>query len=153
MFRVIATSALCLIALSGCDSTIGYKQPAGAALGGAAGGWLGSNVGSGSGRLATTAAGALLGAMVGSETGRSLDKADAMYSRRAYAPPAQVPIPPQPSYFCAPQPYAVPYTPPSPAASIVPSHGPVGCRPLAHAPGQVQSYACQATDGSWFIVR
>lgn len=137
-----------LLGISGCSDRIGYNQPAGAVLGGVAGGLLGSRVGSGSGRLAATAAGALLGAAVGGEAGRSLDKADVLYERREVVAPAQVPIPYTPPSAS----YAPPVTPVT-GPVVTPVSGPRNCQMLAGAPGTPQQYACQSTDGTWFIAR
>lgn len=68
------------------------KQTTGLFLGAAAGGLAGSQIGSGKGRLAATAAGTLLGALIGSEIGRSMDEADRLRARRAYARAATAPI-------------------------------------------------------------
>ncbi|MPY68592.1 MAG: glycine zipper 2TM domain-containing protein [Alphaproteobacteria bacterium] len=146
MIRIAVVATGVAVALAGCSGTGGYKEPAGAILGGAAGGLLGSNIGSGSGRLAATAAGAVLGAVLGSDTGRSLHRADSLYYGRSLAAPAQVPVPGQPTY-AAP---AVPHYVPPPTGSVA---GPQNCQALARPPGATTSYACQSIDGTWFIAR
>lgn len=146
MIRMAVIAAGVAVALAGCSGTGGYKEPAGAILGGAAGGLLGSNIGSGSGRLAATAAGAVLGAVLGSDTGRSLDRADSLYYGRPLAAQVPVPVPAQPAYAV---PAAPRYLPP-PTVSVA---GPQNCQALARPPGAATSYACQSIDGTWFIAR
>jgi surface antigen len=81
--RLVA-SVLVLLALVGCASSdLGTKQTVGALAGAGAGGLLGAQVGKGGTQLAATAAGTLLGAFLGNEVGKSLDRADTLYARRA----------------------------------------------------------------------
>ena len=62
---------------------VGTKQTVGAVAGAVAGGLAGSQIGNGSGQLWATGAGALLGTFIGSEVGKSLDKADIAYAKKA----------------------------------------------------------------------
>ncbi len=146
--RSIAIAILSAAVLSGCSNTGGYKQPAGALLGGVGGAVAGAQFGSGTGQLATTGAGALLGALIGSEAGASLDRADqAHYSQRI---PQQVPNP----YFgYAPRPYYG--APRALPRAYVPRYGnwtASNCQALmSNDPFAPANYACQAPNGGWFI--
>ena len=73
------------ITLGACENmqNAGTKETVGGVLGAVTGGYLGSKVGGGSGQLWATAAGTLVGVWAGSEVGRSLDKADIAYARKA----------------------------------------------------------------------
>lgn len=77
--------ALAMVSLTACESiqNSGTKQTVGGVTGAVVGGLLGSKVGGGSGQLWATGIGVLLGGLVGSEVGRSLDKADMVYAKRA----------------------------------------------------------------------
>jgi uncharacterized protein YcfJ len=70
-----------VLGLAGCANDYGPKQMGGGLLGAGLGAWGGSQIGHGTGRLAATGGGALLGGLLGGSAGRSLDRADATYSR------------------------------------------------------------------------
>lgn len=156
MKRTLLLSIVGVLLLAGCASEpYGYKQPAGAVIGGALGGLAGSAIGGGTGRLAATAAGAVLGLALGSEAGKSLDRADHLYYGNAPRYPQQVPMPtPAPSYYLAPpslgsnayQPQA--YFPPQATIPAARSN----CQRLGSSdPFSAPVFACQAGNGGWFF--
>lgn len=78
--KLLIATALC-VSLAACEQ--GHEKQAIGTIGGAGlGALLGSQFGGGKGALAAIAIGTLAGAWGGSEIGKSLDKADQMYSQR-----------------------------------------------------------------------
>jgi surface antigen len=73
------------VGLGACDTmqNAGTKERVGTVVGAVGGGLLGAQIGGGSGQIIAAAAGTLLGTMVGNEIGKSLDKADIAYARKA----------------------------------------------------------------------
>ena len=73
------------VSLAACEGTqnAGTKEKIGSVVGAIGGGVLGAQVGGGSGQFIATGVGTLLGAWVGNEIGKSLDKADYAYARKA----------------------------------------------------------------------
>jgi surface antigen len=82
------------LSLGACENmqNAGNKETFGTAVGAVVGGLLGSKVGGGSGQLWATGAGTLLGAWIGNEMGKSLDKADYAYARKAEERAYEAPI-------------------------------------------------------------
>lgn len=73
---IVAVPLILILAVAGCESTMGPKETGGTLIGGATGALLGSQVGGGRGRLLGVAVGTLAGALIGQEIGKSLDRAD-----------------------------------------------------------------------------
>ncbi len=73
------------VALGACENFqgSGTKEKVGTVAGAVGGGLLGGQIGGGNGQIVAAAAGTLLGAWIGNEVGKSLDKADIAYARRA----------------------------------------------------------------------
>jgi surface antigen len=81
---VVAVAAAVLLAGCAGNEYGGFnKTTGGTLLGAAGGGLLGAQFGKGNGKLAAVGAGVLAGALVGHATGRSLDRADAVYANQA----------------------------------------------------------------------
>lgn len=80
----LATIALLTVSMAGtANAGGGNKAFWGTILGAGGGGVLGSNIGKGNGRTAAIIVGTLFGAGIGQSTGRSLDRADDIYSGRS----------------------------------------------------------------------
>lgn len=152
-----------VISVSACQTT-GQKQGVGAVLGAVGGGLLGSTIGGGSGKLAATAAGVVLGGLLGSETGRSLDRADAVYARQYRGSASQVPVAPPAGYayrgapaYSSAIPSAASHVRVPHRSTVLPfrssASSPANCKPLVGEPGTRLVYACQAAGGAWFIAR
>jgi surface antigen len=153
--RLVA-SVLVSFALVGCaGSDLGTKQTVGALAGAGAGGLLGAQVGKGGTQLAATAAGTLLGAFLGSEVGKSLDRADALYARRAEYRALEY----------APSGHATAWRNPDTGhyGSVTPietyeSAGGAYCREFQHRAQiggrsrDVYGTACRTPDGQWQVV-
>jgi surface antigen len=150
--RLVA-SVLLSLSLMGCASSdFGTKQTVGALAGAGAGGLLGAQVGKGGTQLAATAAGTLLGAFLGGEVGKSLDRADTVYARRAEYQALEY----------APSGYATPWRNPDTGhyGSVTPietyeSAGGTYCREFQHRAEiggrsrDVYGTACRTPDGQW----
>ena len=78
------TSFLLVLAmlLSSCESDPNKKQNIGTILGGATGALIGSSFGGGSGELVAVGIGAVAGAFIGNQIGASMDKTDALESKK-----------------------------------------------------------------------
>ena len=153
--RLVA-SVLLSLSLMGCASSdFGTKQTVGALAGAGAGGLLGAQVGKGGTQLAATAAGTLLGAFLGSEVGKSLDRADTVYARRAEYQALEY----------TPSGYATPWRNPDTGhyGSVTPietyeSAGGTCCREFQHRAQiggrsrDVHGTACRTPDGQWQAV-
>lgn len=147
MKKITVITAFLLLAACSNNSGIGPKQQTGSILGATAGGLAGDQLGGGTGRLAATAAGVLLGASFGSNAGRSLDRADALYSRSYGSYSASTfgyAAPPTPAYQ-APAGYVAPAMG---APYAVPSYGTSGSFTSAIAP-QIPSGCQRVGGGIW----
>ena len=86
MFRSITKTLVVLLtaaSLVACTGAHGSKKNVGTLAGAALGGLVGSKIGRGRGQLAAVAIGAVTGAFLGRGVGRSLDRTDRLYARRA----------------------------------------------------------------------
>lgn len=80
--RIISLFLALALILSSCAGDPNRKQNMGTVLGGATGALLGSTLGGGDGNLLAVGVGAVAGAFIGNQVGASMDKTDAMESRR-----------------------------------------------------------------------